>query len=81
MRHTATFASYGGHEYTLTITTAVEGADDTLTLGGTPFTVTTNHDEGKIYIPAKYSGATVNLITGDYACGIYLCSGSGRCML
>ena len=71
MRHTATFASYGGHEYTLTITTAVEGADDTLTLGGTPFTVTTNHDEGKIYIPAKYSGATVNLITGDYLMDLY----------
>ena len=71
MRYIGEFTALNGHDYKVTITTAAEGEDKIMTLGAEPFVTAMDTDGGTIYAPAKYSAATVGVITGDYMFDVY----------
>lgn len=73
MKYTAQFSdlSLSPKLYDVTITTSEGDGTAAVTLGGTPFTTSMRSSEDNLYVPVKYSGATVNVITGDYMMDIY----------
>lgn len=71
------FRDLNNNLYTVQITTEGDTTIKEITLGGSPFTTEMDSDGKTIYKPAKYQGATVNIITPDYNFDIYSAKAQG----